>query len=129
MGKFKKTFRRLADPRANNARHDLVEVLVIALAAMLCGAETCSEMAEFGQAKEGLLRQFLRLGHGIPSHDTFSRVFRLLEPEAFEVAFRRFMAAFAKANGLKLSGVVAIDGKALRGAYERGGKTTPLPLG
>jgi hypothetical protein len=105
MGKFKKIFRRLADPRADNARHDLVEVLVIALAAMLCGADTCSDMAEFGQAKQGLLRLFLRLEHGIPSHDTFSRVFRLLKPEAFEAAFRRFMAAFAKANRLKISGV------------------------
>jgi predicted transposase YbfD/YdcC len=128
MGKFKKIFRRLPDPRADNARHDLLEVLVIALAAMLCGADTCSDMAEFGQAKEGLLRQFLRLEHGIPSHDTFSRVFRLLKPEAFEAAFRRFMAAFAKANGLKLSGVVAIDGKALRGAFARGQRTTPLHM-
>ena len=109
MGKFKKAFRRLSDPRAANARHDLLEVLVIALAAVLCGAETCSEMAEFGQAKEDLLRLFLRLEHGIPSHDTFSRVFRLLEPEAFEAAFRRFMAAFAKANRLNLTGVVAVD--------------------
>jgi predicted transposase YbfD/YdcC len=128
MGKFKKIFRRLPDPRADNARHDLLEVLVIALAAMLCGADTCSDMAEFGQAKEGLLRQFLRLEHGIPSHDTFSRVFRLLKPEAFEAAFRRFMAAFAKANRLKFSGVVAIDGKALRGAFARGQRTAPLHM-
>ena len=128
MGKLKKVFRRLADPRAANARHDLQEVLVIALAAVLCGAETCSDMAEFGQAKEGLLRLFLRLEHGIPSHDTFSRVFRLLEPDAFEAAFRRFTAAFAKANRLDLTGVVAIDGKALRGAFERGSRYEPLHL-
>jgi predicted transposase YbfD/YdcC len=128
MGKFKKIFRRLADPRADNARHELLEVLFIALAAVLCGAESCSDMAEFGRSKEGLLRLFLRLEHGIPSHDTFSRVFRLLKPQAFELAFRRFMAAFAKANGFNLTGVVAIDGKALRGAYERGGRATPLQL-
>lgn len=128
MRKFKKVFRRLPDPRAANARHDLLEVLVIALAATLCGAESCSDMADFGQAKEELLRLFLRLEHGVPSHDTFSRVFRLLKPEAFEKAFRRFMAAFTKANGIKLTGVVAVDGKALRGAYERGGKATPLHL-
>src|ERR1700709_424063 len=113
MGKFKKAFRRLSDPRAANARPDPLGGPGIALAAVLCGAETCSDMAEFGQAKEDLLRLFLRLEHGIPSHDTFSRVFRLLEPEAFEGAFRRFMAAFGKANGLKLTGVVAVDGKAL----------------
>jgi predicted transposase YbfD/YdcC len=128
MRTFTKVFRRLPDPRAGNARHDLLEVLVIALAATLCGAESCSDMADFGDAKQELLRLFLRLEHGVPSHDTFSRVFRLLEPEAFEKTFRRFMAAFAKANELKLTGVVAVDGKALRGAYERGGKATPLHL-
>lgn len=128
MDKFRNGFRRLPDPRAANARHDLLEVLFIALAAMLCGAESCADMADFGHSKEGLLRHFLRMEHGVPSHDTFSRVFRLLKPHAFENAFRRFMAAFAKANGLKLTGVVAVDGKALRGAYERGGKATPLQL-
>lgn len=128
MGKFAKIFQRVPDPRAGNARHELLDVLLIALAAVLCGAESCSDMADFGQSKEGLLRLVLRLEHGIPSHDTFSRVFRLLEPEAFERAFRQFMATFSKANKLKLSGVVAIDGKALRGAYERGGKTSPLHL-
>jgi predicted transposase YbfD/YdcC len=128
MQKFSKAFRRMPDPRADNARHDLLEVLFIALAATLCGAESCSDMADFGQSKEELLRLVLRLEHGIPSHDTFSRVFRLLKPRAFELAFRRFMAAFAKANGLKLTGVVAVDGKALRGAYERGGKATPLQM-
>jgi predicted transposase YbfD/YdcC len=83
-------------------------------------------MEEFGQAKEGLLRQFLRLEHGIPSHDTFSRVFRMLNPGCFEAAFRRFMAAFAKFHGLR--GVISVDGKALRGAYERGCRATPMQL-
>ena len=128
MGKFARVFRRLPDPRAGNARHELLEVLFVALAAVLCGAETCADMADFGRSKEGLLRLVLRLEHGIPSHDTFSRVFRLLEPKAFERAFRQFMAAFFKANKIKLSGVVAVDGKALRGSYERGGKATPLHL-
>jgi predicted transposase YbfD/YdcC len=126
MGKLRSAFRGLSDPRAANARHDLLEVLVIALAATLCGAESCADMADFGRAKEGLLRLFLRLDHGIPSHDTFSRVFRLLNPQAFEAAFGRFMAVFAKANGLNLTGVVAVDGKALRGAFERGERSTPL---
>jgi predicted transposase YbfD/YdcC len=128
MRKFKRMFRAVPDPRADNARHDLLEVLFIAFAAVLCGAENCSDMAEFGRAKEALLRRILRLEHGIPSHDTFSRVFRLLDPQAFEQAFRRFMAAFAETNGLDLTGVVAIDGKALRGAYERGGSATPLHM-
>ena len=128
MGKFKKAFRRLSDPRAANARHDLLEVLVIALAAVLCGAEACSDMAEFGLAKEELLQLFLRLEQGIPSHDTFSRVFHLLEPKAFKAAFRRFMAAYAKANRLNLTGVVAVDGKALRGSFARGSRYEPLHL-
>jgi predicted transposase YbfD/YdcC len=128
MRKFKKAFRRLADPRADNARHDLQTVLFIALAATLCGADSCSDMADFGKSKEGFLRLFLDLEHGVPSHDTFSRVFRLLDPQAFERAFRRFMAAFAKANGFNLTGVVAVDGKALRGAYERGARATPLQM-
>jgi predicted transposase YbfD/YdcC len=128
MERFRKAFRRLPDPRADNARHDLLEVLFIAFAATLCGAEGPSDMATFGRSKEGLLRLVLQLEHGIPSHDTFSRVFRLLAPEAFEAAFRRFMAAFAKVNGLDLSGVVAIDGKALRGAFERGRQSTPLHM-
>src|SRR5881396_4135640 len=85
MQKFKNLFQDVPDPRADNARHDLVDVLVIALAAVLCGADNCADMAEFGCAKEALLRQFLRLEHGIPSHDTFSRIFRLLDPQAFVV--------------------------------------------
>ena len=128
MERFKKAFRRLPDPRADNARHELLEVLFIALAATLCGAEGPSDMATFGQSKEGLLRLVLQLQHGVPSHDTFSRVFRLLDPQAFEAAFRRFMAGFAKANGLELRGVVAVDGKALRGAFERGRQSTPLHM-
>jgi predicted transposase YbfD/YdcC len=128
MRTFKRVFRGLPDPRADNARHDLCEVLFSALAATLCGADSCAEMAEFGQSKEGFLRALLRLEHGIPSHDTFSRVFRLLEPEAFERAFRRFMMGFAKANKLTLTGVVAVDGKALRGAFERGRRSTPLQM-
>jgi predicted transposase YbfD/YdcC len=128
MQKFAKIFRSLPDPRAPNALHALLDVLVIALAAVLCGAKCATDMELFGSSKEKLLRQFLRLEHGIPSHDTFSRVFRALEPEAFERAFQRFMAAFAKANGIKLTGVVAIDGKALRGAYERGKNSSPLQM-
>jgi predicted transposase YbfD/YdcC len=124
MERFHDAFGSLPDPRAQNARHELSEILVIALAAVLCGAESCADMADFGSSKEPLLRRFLHLEHGIPSHDTFSRVFRLLDPVAFEAAFRQFMGAFAK----NLQGVVAIDGKALRGAFERGRRTTPLHL-
>ena len=128
MGKFKKVFKGLADPRAANAQHELMEILFIALAAVLCGAEGLCDMERFGQSKEELLRQILRLEHGIPSHDTFGRVFRLLDPRAFEQAFRRFMVGFAKFNRLDLTGVLAIDGQAQRGSYERGCRTTPLQM-
>jgi len=126
MRGFISIFEDVEDPRAGNARHDLLELLFIGLAAVLCGAESCADMADFGAAKEDVLREVLRLDHGIPSHDTFSRVFRLLDPEAFEGAFRDFMAAFAKSNRLK--GVVAIDGKALKGAFAKGAKANPLHL-
>ena len=126
METFESCFGGLQDPRASNAYHELPEVLFVALAAVLCGAEGCTDMADFGRAKEGLLRRVLRLEHGIPSHDTFSRVFRRLDPVAFEAAFRAFMAAFGRA--VRIKGVVAIDGKAVRGAYERGRRTTPLHL-
>jgi predicted transposase YbfD/YdcC len=98
--------------------------MFVALAAVLCGAEDCTDMAAFARAKLDFLRQVVKLEHGPPSHDTFSRVFRLLAPEPFETAFAKFTATFAGA----LKGVVAIDGKALRGAYERGRKSSPLHL-
>lgn len=128
MDKFEAIGRELPDTRAANAQHELWEVLFIALAAVLCGAKSCCDMALFGRSKLAVLRQFLRLEHGIPSHDTFSRVFRQIDPQAFETVFRKFMATFAKANGIKVTGVVAVDGKALRGAYERGKASTPLQM-
>lgn len=124
METFSSCFGSVGDPRAGNARHDLLELMFVALAAVLCGAEDCTDMALFARSKLDCLRQVLKLEHGPPSHDTFSRVFRLIEPEPFEAAFAKFTAAFAGA----LKGVVAIDGKALRGAYERGRKATPLHL-
>lgn len=127
MDCFVLLFEAVPDPRAENARHDLCEVLFIALASMLCGAESCADMAEFGRAKEPALRRVLRLEHGIPSHDTFSGVFRLLDAERFEAVFREFMAAFA----VEVAGrdrVVALDGKSLCGAFEAGCRATPLHL-
>lgn len=126
MDRFHEHFGELTDPRADNAQHDLVEILFVALLATLCGATSCSDMEEFGLAKEPLLRTILTLKHGIPSHDTFSRVFRMLDPKAFDEVFRRFMAAFASGAKLeKTQGVVALDGKALRRAYERGQSHMP----
>lgn len=124
MDRVVEYFGAVADPRAGNARHDFLEVIFVALAASLCGAEDCTEMALFARAKLEVLRQVVKLDHGAPSHDTFSRVFRMIAPEPFEAAF----AAFMKAFGGALQGVVAIDGKALRGAYARGRRAMPLHL-
>lgn len=131
MRSFALCFAAVPDPRAGNARHDLSELLFIAFASVLCGAETCEDMAEFGAAKQAVLRRVLRLRHGTPSHDTFSRVFRLLDPIAFEAAFRRFAEAFAAhlSGRVGLAGQqVAIDGKSLAGAFARGARATPLHL-
>jgi predicted transposase YbfD/YdcC len=116
-------FAVLPDPRAENARHDLAEMLFIAIAATLAGAKTCVEMAEFGEAKEKLLRKVLNLPHGVPSHDTFSSVFRALDRAAFAEIFASFSAAFGKA--IAKGDVIAIDGKAMKRAYEKGRQSTP----
>jgi len=128
MGKLKRHFRKLRDPRAANASYPLLEILVVALAAVLSGAEGATDMADFGRRKIATLRRFLPLENGTPSHDVFSDVFRMLDPEAFERMFRQFMSAFAKFHGLDLGGVIAVDGKSLCGAYERGKSATPMHL-
>jgi len=113
----------LEDPRAANARHDLLDILFIALAATLCGAKNCAEMALFGRTREADLCGILDLKHGVPSHDTFSKVFRHLNPEVFEQVFAEFMAVFGRA--MQAQGVVAIDGKQLRRAYGKGRSYAP----
>jgi len=82
-------FREVRDPREPNARHDLGDVLFTALAAVLCGAKTCVDMAEFAEDRLEALREIVDLRHGAPSHDTFSRVFRLLDPAELARPSRR----------------------------------------
>ena len=114
MSWFLDAFADIRDPRAPNARHDLLETLTIALVASICGAEGCSDFADFGADREDLFREFLTLKHGIPSHDTFSRVFRLLDPKAFSRCFGRFLEDLGAVG----EGVVAIDGKTLRRSFD-----------
>ena len=98
MESFKACFEGLQDPRTGNAaRHDLLEMLLIALCTVLCGGEDCTDMAEFARTKLEFLRSVLKLEHGAPSHDTFSQLFRLLDPEQFRVCFQRFVSCFAEA--------------------------------
>jgi len=92
MSWLERCFAELPDPRRGNAtRHDLLEVVTIALVASVCGAESCVDFADFARDREGLFREFLRLENGLPSHDTFSRLFRLLDPAAFGACFGRFL--------------------------------------
>src|SRR5580658_970053 len=128
MGKLKNILRKVRDPRAANASYQLLTILTIALATVLCGGKSPTDMADFARRKQDLLRQFLPLPRGTPSHDTFSDVFRALDPKRFEQVFHRFVTAFARFHRLDLDGVIAIDGKSLRGAYQRGQSATPLHL-
>ena len=122
MRNLKRMFRPLKDPRASNAQHELWEIVVIALAATLAGARHCTEFVYFAEGRLDLLRRFLDLEHGIPSHDTFSTVLRVLDPKGLETVLRKFSKSF----GIK--GVVSIDGKALRGAFARGRRAAPLHM-
>jgi predicted transposase YbfD/YdcC len=130
MEGFRACFADLVDPRRGNAqRHELDEIVMVALLAMVSGAETCVDMALFGRSKEALLRRFLRLPGGIPSHDTFSRVFRLLDPAAFEACFARYVAALAERIACtRRGGVVAVDGKTARRSFDRQAGQGPLHL-
>jgi len=108
------------DPRGYNIRHDLTDILFVALAAVLCGANDCTGMAVFAQSRLELLRQFVPLKGGAPSHNTFSAVLGMLDPEAFNTAFGRFMATFGSQARAVSGGHLAVDGKSLRGAYDKG---------
>ncbi len=115
MDGFRDCFSGVVDPRTGNARlHDLHELLLIALCTVLCGGESCVDMADFAEEKEAFLREFLILSNGLPSHDTFSRVFRALEPEQFRACFQTFMTRFSET----CQGVIAIDGKVLRRSFD-----------
>jgi predicted transposase YbfD/YdcC len=112
------TLGEVDDPRADNARHDLMELLVIAFVAVLCGATGCVEMSQFGRSQIKFFKKHLKLRHGVPSHDTFSTVFRMVDPKALDLAFGKVCARIMSALGEP--GVIAIDGKALKGAHAKG---------
>jgi predicted transposase YbfD/YdcC len=118
-------FVSLTDPRqAKKVRHDLVELLVVAINGVLVGADTFVEIELWAKAKLDWLRAYLKLEAGIPSHDTFGRLFGLIDPVEFETAFRRWVGAILPTLGA--DAVVAIDGKTSRRA--RKVDATPLHL-
>ena len=111
---FADHFAELPDPRVDpTKKHVLGDILVIAVCAAIAGADSFEDVETFGRAKESWLRRFLALENGIPSHDTFNRVFAALGRRAFAACFARWMAGLAEAVGLR---AVAIDGKAVRAA-------------
>jgi len=110
------SFAELPDPRTGNAqRHNLLDVLTIALTATICGAESCVDFADFARDREALFRDFLELPGGLPSHDPFSRLFRLLDPAAFAACFAQLLDGLGEAG----PGVIAIDGKTMRRSFDR----------
>lgn len=111
---------QVADPRRERTkRHQLVDILIIAVCATICAAETWEEIAEFGRAKQSWFKQFLALPNGIPSHDTFRRVFLLINPQKFQEAFLVWVRSVAQ---MSAGEVVSIDGKQARGARTADGK-------
>lgn len=118
--------REVRDPRDFNARHEVSAMLFIALAASLCGAKSCVDYADFAAANEADLAEIVDLPHGAPSHDSFSRLFRLLDPAEVAAALTQFARAMREALGLGApKGVVTVDGKSLKGGYERGRACMP----
>lgn len=110
-------FSDLPDPRIDRQKlHPLVDIIVITICAVICGAEDWTEISLFGKAKEAWFRNFLELPHGIPSHDTFGRVFARLDPHEFGKCFQQWIECVReKTNGE----IISIDGKTLRRSFDK----------
>lgn len=112
-------FATLPDPRRDhpNKLHKLIDIVVIALCAVIAKSETWEEIADYGEEKEDFFKSFLELPNGIPSHDTFNRVFTVLDPVAWQSCFMHWMQSLSALSQEKL---IALDGKVLRGAKASG---------
>jgi predicted transposase YbfD/YdcC len=118
-------FRGLPDPRARNARHRLEDILCTAVMAVLCGCQSWAAVETWAWGNRQWLKTFLPLPHGVPSHDTFDRVFAMLDPLKFEAAFNTFTAALVNnSQGL----FVAVDGKTLRRSFKKAWSRTPVHM-
>ena len=119
-------FALLEDPRLQRTRkHELLDIIAITICAVICGADSWVAVEHYGVAKKDWLTRFLKLPNGIPSHDTFGRVFAALLPEQFEACFTAWVAEVAACLGLKR---IAIDGKRQRGSHDRGKGKAALHL-
>lgn len=117
---LKAHFGELPDPRAQHSiEHLLIDIVLVTICAVICGAESWVEIEHYGIAKQEWLETFLELPNGIPSHDTIERVFARLRPESVQQCFRNWVQAVFESSGGQL---IAVDGKTLRGSYEREGK-------
>lgn len=116
LGSIRIHFSKLEDPRLDRQKlHQLLDIIAIAICAVICGAETWVDIANFGKAREAWFKKFLELPNGIPSHDTFGRVFSLLNAAAFEACFFEWVQAVNQVTGGQ---VIAIDGKELRHSFD-----------
>jgi predicted transposase YbfD/YdcC len=112
-------FAQLPDPRLERRRlHNLIDIIVIGLCAIMCGCESWADVERYGKTKHAWLKTFLELPNDIPSHDTFGRVFALLDPQEFQKCFTSWITAVCEATAGR---VVAIDGKTVRGSADRAG--------
>jgi predicted transposase YbfD/YdcC len=119
-------FQTLEDPRIERAKkHNLIEILVIAVCTLLSGGEGFQDMELFGKSKLQWLRTFLALPHGIPSHDTFGRVFARLDPQRFHACFLAWTKAVA---ALTQGALVSLDGKTVKASFDRATAASPLHM-
>jgi predicted transposase YbfD/YdcC len=123
---FAPFFESLPDPRVERCkRYDLLEIIILALCGTLANADGWVDIERFCRAKLGFFRTFLELPHGIPSHDTFGRVFALLQPAALMTCIQQWLQALCSTVAGE---VVAIDGKTLRGSFDTAAAQNPLHL-
>jgi hypothetical protein len=121
-------FAALRDPRVERGRrHELLDIIGIALCAVISGAESWLAVEQYGHAQRDWLSEHFRLTNGIPSHDTFRRVFCLLDPEVFQRSFTDWIAALAEC-GVGSRHTIPIDGKTARRSGRRGSGLAPLHL-
>lgn len=110
-------FSKIPDPRINrNKKHNLTDIIVLSILAVLCGAESYDSIEEFGKARIGFLKTVLYLPNGIPSHDTINRVFSLIKQSKFETVFIQWVGSLRNKKDIKE--VIAIDGKTVRGSKD-----------